>query len=485
MQRRQRIGLILGPLLFFVALLLPLPEGMTPAAQSVAAVALLMMVWWITEAIPIPVTALLPLGMFPLLGAVPMAHVSGAYANHLIFLFMGGFLIAIAMERWELHRRIALHIVDRVGTSANGILLGFMLATAFLSMWISNTATVMMMLPIGLAVVRQAELKMRDDSMDRSDGAPFPFGVALMLGIAYAGSIGGVATLIGTPPNAILAGVYEQNYGKTIHFVDWLLFALPLALLMLLAVWFYLTRWVGPGKLATLPGGAEQIGAELARLGPMSAQEKKVLTVFSLVALAWIGHGFVDLPALALVTDSTIAILGGIALFLIPAERGSGRFLLDWAAAVRLPWDVILLFGGGFALAAGFQQSGLTGWLGAQLTQFAGVGLLGLVLAVTTLVVFLTEVTSNTATASLMLPIMGALAAAAELNPLSLMAPVALAASCAFMLPVATPPNAIVYSSRYVPILTMAKVGFWVNLFAIGLLTLFVMLWMPQVLEHA
>ena len=474
---RQRIGLILGPVLFLFMLALPMPEGMSPAAQAVAAVALLMTVWWITEAIPIPVTALLPLGLFPALNAVPAPQVSGAYANHLIFLFLGGFLIAIAMERWNLHRRIALHIVRLVGTSANGILLGFMLATAFLSMWISNTATVMMMLPIALAVARQAET-----SLGHSDDSPFAFGIALMLGIAYAGSIGGIATLIGTPPNAILAGVYEQNYGEAILFADWLLFALPLSLFLLAMVWLYLTRWVCAGQQHSLPGGRELVARQLAELGPMTAEEKKVLVVFTLVALAWVSHGFITLPALDLVADSTIAILGGIALFLIPARRGSGHFLLDWPTAVKLPWDIILLFGGGFALAAGFQHTGLTLWIGEQLTLLTGVHLLLMVLAVTTLVVFLTEVTSNTATASLMLPIMGALAAAAQLHPLSLMAPAALAASCAFMLPVATPPNAIVYSSRYVSILTMARVGFWVNLLAIGFLTLFVMVWMPRML---
>jgi sodium-dependent dicarboxylate transporter 2/3/5 len=247
-------------------------------------------------------------------------------------------------------------------------------------------------------------------------------------------------------------------------------------------VWLYPTRRVCAGQQHSLPGGRELVARQLAELGPMTAQEKKVLVVFVLVALAWISHGFITLPALALVTDSTIAVLGGIALFLIPAGRGSGRFLLDWPTAVKLPWDIILLFGGGFALAAGFQHTGLTVWMGGQLSLLTGVHMLLMVLTVTALVVFLTEVTSNTATASLMLPIMGALAAAAQLHPLSLMAPAALAASCAFMLPVATPPNAIVYSSRYVSIMTMAKTGFWVNLFAIGFLTLFVMVWMPRML---
>lgn len=485
MEPRQRIGLWLGPMLFLIAVNWPAPVGMSAAAMDVAAVALLMTVWWITEAIPIPITALLPLALFPSLQAVPVKTVSSAYGNHLIFLFLGGFLIAMAMERWNLHRRMALHIVLRVGTSAKGVVLGFMIATAFLSMWISNTATVMMMLPIGLAVIAQAGHMLEARAgVDLTPGR-FRFATGLMLGIAYAGSIGGVATLIGTPPNAILAGVFEQNYGVPIRFVDWMLFALPLSLVMLIAVWWYLTRWAFPSEVESLPGGTELVRAELAQLGAMTGPERSVLLVFTMVATAWIGRGLLDVPALSMVTDSTIAILGGVALFLIPADRKDGTFLLDWATAVRLPWDVILLFGGGFALAAGFAHSGLTVWIGDQLALLSAVELVWLVLAVTALVIFLTEVTSNTATASLMLPIMGALAAAASQHPLSLMAPAALAASCAFMLPVATPPNAIVYSSRQVHIYTMAKAGFWINLLAVVLVTLFVSLLLPRVWDLA
>ncbi len=477
---RQRVGMIAGPLLCGVLLSLPVPEGLTAAAMAVAAVTLLMTVWWITEAIPIPITALLPLALFPLLHAVPAATVSLAYANHLIFLFLGGFLIALAMERWHLHRRIALYIVRALGASANAQLLGFMLASAFLSMWISNTATVMMMLPIGLAVIRRAEESLGRDKQRGS--SEFRFGTALMLGIAYAGSIGGIATLIGTPPNAILAGIYEQQFGMSIGFVDWMLFAFPLSLLLLFLVWWYLSHLAYPSEVREFPGSGALLKEELQALGPMNNAEKGVLTVFSLVALAWVLRGFVDIDALSMVSDSTIAILGGIALFLIPADRKAGVFLMDWATALRLPWDIILLFGGGFALANGFQETGLTTWLGQQMAALSGVEALWMVLLVTGLVVFLTEVTSNTATASLMLPLMGALAAAAEMSPLSLMAPAALAASCAFMLPVATPPNAIVYSSRYVSILSMAKTGLWINLLATLLITLLVMYWMPVVL---
>lgn len=482
MTMRQRIGLYLGPLLFLVVVSWPPLAGMPPSAMDVAAVAVLMTIWWITEAIPIPATALLPLALFPLLQISPAAAVSSAYANHLIFLFLGGFLIAIAMERWNLHRRIALHIVKRVGTSANGIVLGFMVATAFLSMWISNTATVMMMLPIGLAVIAQANHMLEKDSGVSAEPGSFRFGTALMLGIAYAGSVGGVATLIGTPPNAILAGVYEQNYGQALNFVDWLKFGAPLSALMLISIWLYLTRIAFPSEVDDFPGGAELVRTELARLGPISAQEKSVLVVFVSVALMWIGRGFVDHPALGMVKDSSIAILGALALFVIPADRKKGEFLLDWSTAVRVPWDIIILFGGGFALAKGFKDSGLTLWIGEQLTVLSGVEILWVVLVVAALVIFLTEITSNTATASLMLPIMGALAAAAQLHPLALMAPAALAASCAFMLPVATPPNAIVYGSRYVSISAMARTGFWVNLFAVLVITVFVIYLLPYVM---
>ncbi len=482
MGKRQLIGLPLGPLLFLLVLVWPQLGGMPEAAQHVAAVAVLMTVWWVSEAIPIPATALLPLALFPILQVLPASDVSTAYANHLVFLFLGGFLIAIAMERWHLHKRIALHIVRRVGTSANAIVFGFMVATAFLSMWISNTATVMMMLPIGLAVIGQAQsMLVRETGIEPAAGE-FRFGTGLMLGIAYAGSIGGIATLIGTPPNAILAGLYEQNYGVSIGFADWLVFALPLSVAMLVLVWWYLTRLAFPSEMGRFPGGAELVEREFEELGTITTPEKRVLVVFVFVALAWIGRGIYQPEALSMVSDSTIAIVGALFLFLIPARSLRGGFLLDWQCAVRVPWDIILLFGGGFALARGFADSGLTLWIGEQLAFLTGVDWLWMLFAVTALVIFLTEVTSNTATASLMLPVIGALAAAAEIQPLSLMAPAALAASCAFMLPVATPPNAIVYGSRHVPILAMVRAGLWVNLFAVAAISSFVYLMLPRVL---
>ncbi len=464
MEQRSQIGLFLGPLIFIILLLLPLPSGMSPEARAVAAVAALMAVWWISEALPMAVTALVPIVAFPLLGVMSTAKTTGGYANHLIYLFLGGFLIAMAMQRWELHRRIALHTIRLVGSNPRRTVLGFMLATAFLSMWISNTATAMMMLPIGLAVID----KLNTDK--ESQG----FAVALLLGIAYAASIGGVSTLIGTPPNAILAGVLEQQFKITIGFADWLIFAFPLSLIMLLLSWFYLTRIAHPLHANEEAGTRELIRQQLRELGPLRREEGMVLIVFVSVAAAWILRGLVSVSWLKGVSDATIAMAGAIVLFMIPVDWRKGRFLLDWQSAVKLPWEIIILFGGGFTLASGFAESGLTVWLVNQLGDLQGVPIWLLIAAVTLLVIFLTEVTSNTATATIILPVMGALAAAMEVSPTLLMIPAAIAASYAFMLPVATPPNAIVFSGGYLTVPQMARAGLWMNLLAAVLITLFV-----------
>lgn len=478
--RRQKLGLLLGPGLFVLMLLLPTPAGMQPEGMMVAAVTLLMAVFWITEAIPIPATALFPIALFPLLGVMSSAKVTASYANHLIYLFMGGFLIAMAIERWHLHKRIALHTVRLVGVTSNRIILGFMVATAFLSCWISNTATAMLMVTIGMALLHQ----LADNSAQQQNEFPQTnFGIALMLGIAYSASIGGVATLIGTPPNAILAGVVEKQYGYTIGFAEWMIFAMPLSILMLFLTWLYLTRFAFRLDMRELPGGKAVIREQLAELGPMSKQEKRVLAVFLFVVAAWLFRGLLNIEALKEVKDSTVAIFGALLLFIIPADLKKGEFLLDWKTAVRIPWDIIILFGGGFALAAGFSASGLTSWMGEQLSLLQGADLVVLVLVVVIFVIFLTEVTSNTATASLLLPVMAGFAMAADVPALSLMATVALAASFAFMLPVATPPNAIVFASRQVTIPQMAKAGVWLNIIGTLLITVFVTFFLPMVLQ--
>jgi len=466
---RTVLGLFLGPVLFAGLLLMPQPEGMAPEAQRLAAVAAWMAVWWISEAVPIPATALLPIVLYPLLGIMPAGKVTDSYAHHLIYLFMGGFMIAVSMERWNLHRRIALQVIRAVGTAPARLVLGFMLATALLSMWISNTATAMMMVTIGIAVLKQ----LLPDGRHQSE----PLGTALMLGIAYAASIGGVATLIGTPPNAILAGVLHQNYGVELRFADWMRFALPLSLSMLVLTWLYLTRLAFPVTRTVLPEAGQHIREQLRALGPMTRPERRVAWVFAAVALLWISRGFIDWAPLATVNDSSIAIAGALALFVIPADWKQRVFLLDWQTAVRIPWDIIILFGGGFALAAGFSDTGLSGWLADQLQVLKGVPKLWIILAVGLLVIFLTEVTSNTATASVMLPVLGALSEALQLPPMILMVTATLCASFAFMLPVATPPNAIVFSSRCVRIPQMARAGFWLNLMGVLLVTGFVYLW--------
>lgn len=470
------IGLVLGPVLMVVILLLNLPDSLPSSAQAVAAIGVLMATWWITEAIPIPITALLPIALFPMFGVMKSSEVTVSYANHLIFLYMGGFMIAVTIERWNLHKRIALLTIRFVGTSPSRIVLGFMVATAFLSMWISNTATTMMMLPIGLAVIKQAAEMLGKHPGQVIDTSPgnFRFGTALMLGIAYSASIGGIATLIGTPPNAILAGIVEETLNTSISFADWMLIGFPISVVMLLVSWFYLTRIASPSEVKEIPGGKRLIQSELSNLGPLSAEEKRTGVVFLLVASAWILRGFIEIESLQLIQDSTIAILGAVALFLIPAGNQQGP-LLNWTTAVKIPWDIILLFGGGFALANGFSESGLTEWLASSMSLFQNTHYLLVIGVVSLMVIFLTEVTSNTATASLTLPIMAAMASSIGIHPFGLMVPVAIAASFAFMMPVATPPNAIVFSSRYVSIPQMARIGLWLNL--IGCLILIIAIW--------
>jgi len=465
----RSIALAAGPALLALVMLLPVPADLGAPAWYMLGVALWMAVWWITEAVPIPATALLPIALFPVLKVMPADAVTVSYANHLIYLFMGGFMIAVTMERWNLHRRIALHIIARVGTSPARLVLGFMVATALLSMWISNTATAMLMVTIGLAVLKQ----LLPGERHRNS----PLGTALMLGIAYAASIGGVATLVGTPPNAVLAGVLYRDYGVDLHFGTWMQFALPLAVLMLVATWFYLTHVAFSMRDVHCEETASQIHAELAELGPVGTPEKRVALVFATVALLWVTRGLIDWAPYAPVKDSTIAIAGALLLFVIPAGGGHRCALLDWATAVRIPWDIIVLFGGGFALAAGFSETGLTSWLAGQLRVLHSVPVPVIIMGVGLMVIFLTEVTSNTATASLMLPVLGALAEGLQLAPQLLMVTATLCASFAFMLPVATPPNAIVFASHCVPIRTMARAGLWLNLVGVLLISAFVYLW--------
>lgn len=466
---RQFAGLVMGPLLFVTVLLLPAPEGLSVEGMRVGAVALLMASFWMAETVPIPATAVLPIFLFPLLQVMPTAQVTVSYGDEILFLFMGGFLIAIAMQRWQLHRRIALNVILKVGSSPDRLVLGFMLATALLSMWISNTATAMMMMPVAMAVIEQTRRQETEGPL--SD----PFGVALMLGIAYSASIGGVATLVGTPPNAIFIGILDSLYGIQIGFLDWMKLGVPVSLVMLALCWYLLTR-----VLYRTPASRDNIGAhlhiraELEKMGPISVEERRVALVFSCVALGWIGRGLFKPDFLSMVADSAIAMAGAFLLFILPRGEGREGRLLDWNTAAGIPWDIIVLMGGGFALAEGFSATGLTAWLANQLDVFQGMPTLLLILVVVLVVIFLTEMTSNAATATLFLPVMGALGVSMGLHPLTLMVPAALAASMAFMLPVATPPNAIVFGSRMVSIRQMVSAGIWLNLLGAVVITLLV-----------
>lgn len=480
---RSKIGLFLGLFLFLLVLLLPTPELLSPEGKATAAIALLMAVWWITEALPIEAVALLPIALFPILGIMPTGEVTMQYGNHIIYLFMGGFFIAVTMERWNLHRRIALSIIRLIGTRPDRIILGFMLASAVLSMWVSNTATAMMMVPIGLAVIKQSVEIINEQQLEGIDTSPqrFNFAIALMLGIAYACSIGGVATIIGTPPNTVLVGVVDTMFGETINFMTWMAFGVPLSLIMLICTWAYLVYIAFPLRLKELPGGVTLIEDELRELGPVRREELSVMVVFGLIASAWIARGFVDIEALRYVNDASIAIFGALLLFAIPADYRRNIFLLDWETAVKIPWGIIVLFGGGLALAHGFTTTGLAEWIAQGMLVMDGYHLAALLLAVTGITIFLTEVTSNTATATMLMPILASMALAMAIHPYGLMVAAALAASFAFMLPVATPPNAVVFGSSFLTIPQMARAGFWLNLLGLILIVLFVWLVLPLV----
>lgn len=488
-QRRRNYGIFIG-LALAVLVYFAMPDQLTGSLvdalnddgtamytvhglKITAATAVLMATWWITEAVPLYAAALLPLLVFPLSQAQTFVESARPYASGTIFLFMGGFFLAAAVQKWNLHRRIALVVVRFVGTDPKRIILGFMIATGVVTMWVSNTATAIMMLPIGLSVLHLVNGQTTGVDLLRSN-----FGKAMMLGIAYSASIVATSSLISTPPNALMRAYVAETFGITLTFGKWLLFASPMAWALLFIMWFLFVNVLFKPEIDEIPGGEELIERELAEMGPMSTGERRVGVVFVIAALSW-----VFLPTLfgdLGVTDELVAIAVAMLLFLIPV--GKDDRLLDGATAREIPWEILLLFGGGLSLSAAFTKSGLSTWIG---DLSAGVGTLHvilLVLVVTTLVMALTEMTSNTATAATFLPVLGGVAAGIGADPLLLVVPVALASTCSFMLPVATPPNAIAYSTGYVSIGDMLKAGVWMNLIGIVLITITTLTMGPLVL---
>ena len=474
--RLQLTGLILGPALFILTLLFLEAEGLDGAGVFVVASTLWIATWWITEAIPIPATSLMPLFLFPMGGVMDSGTTTSSYGNDIIFLFLGGFLIALAMERWNLHTRIALSIINAIGTTTATILLGFMIATGLLSMFVSNTAAVMIMIPIGMAIINEANA-LTESGMEADLKM---FEKSLVLGIGYAGTIGGLGTLIGTPPLIIMAGQLKEIFDLDLSFAQWMMFGVPIVIIFLGLAWAYMNYVAFSHDMKQLPGGKRIITSELEKLGKISREEILVLIVFLFAAFMWITRGFIweNLEMTSMLTDGAIAMLAAVILFLLPTKRGSKR-ILDWSVARELPWGVLLLFGGGLALAAAIVETGVDQWLGELLTEVEGVHIVIVIAIVALGILFLTEITSNTATATMIIPVLAGLAIALEVHPLTLMVPAAMAANCAFMLPVGTPPNAIVFGTNKISIQEMAKTGFALNMVAVVLIVAFVYLLMP------
>jgi sodium-dependent dicarboxylate transporter 2/3/5 len=478
-------GLLLGPVIAAaVYMLLPASEtidgavsaGLSEAGRATGAIGALMAVWWLTEALPLAATALLPIVLFPLTGALGLSETTARYAHPLIFLFMGGFLLALGMQRWGLHKRIALTTILLVGTRPKRLIAGFMIATALLSMFVSNTATAVMLVPIAMSVVELARGRLGDDR----EGLLPPFACALMLSIAYAASIGGIGTLIGSPPNTLMAGFVSDRYAVEISFARWMLVGVPLVLVFLPIAWLYLVRFASPVNLPEIPGGRALIRDELRSLGPMSRGEWTVFIVFVITAGAWITRPLIvalgewwGWSPLTQLSDTGIAMAGGLALFIIPVDVRTRTFALDWSSAERLPWGVLLLFGGGLALARAMEHGGVDVFLGSGFGALSGAPVVLLVLSVALLVIFLTELTSNTAVTSALLPVLAGVGLELGIeHPVLLLLPATLAASCAFMLPVATPPNAIVFASGAISVGRMARAGLALNLIGVVLVTL-------------
>lgn len=470
--KNRWISIAIGPLLFFICLLL---GGDNVQVRMIATV-LWMLSWWITGVVPVGITALLPIILFPLLGILDLKAITANYANPVIYLFLGGFILGLAIEKWNLHKRIALNIINLSGEKPNRIILGSMLATALLSMWISNTATAVMMLPIGMSVVRLLGDKINDAKAGRN------FGITLMLGIAYSANIGGITTLIGTPPNLVLASIVSDSGLPSIDFSTWLIFALPLVIALFASTYFISTRVIFPIRLHKIEGIGTLIKQELKELGKLESGEKRVLIIMVSTALLWIFRGqFNKIEWLSTLSDTTIAILASVVLFVVP-DKESKEPLLKWEDTQKLPWGILLLFGGGISVAKGMEVTNIVELLGKWISQNSAPSVFILVLIICALALFLTEVMSNVALVSVFIPVSFVIAQSFGLNEMQLAVPLTIAASCAFMFPISTPPNAIVFSSGYIKMEDMAKTGILLNIASIIIISLYCYWFVPYFL---
>ncbi|HSC52978.1 MAG TPA: DASS family sodium-coupled anion symporter [Phnomibacter sp.] len=470
----------LGSFLLFIILLVTQPFNLEPNAQKALACAILMILLWVSEALPMPVVALLPLVLFPMLGLADTAEVATPYANPVIFLFMGGFMIGLAIEKWELHRRIALTVVKRTGTSGSRIILGFILATGFLSMWLSNTATTMMMYPIAMSVVQVMEKNNTESVAMRN------MGICLLLSIAYASNFGGIATLIGTPPNVVYSAYLKKQYNYNFQFADWMMIGTPIAFLLMGSLYLMLTKVLYRRQPKNDHTARQTIHNELQQLGPITTPEKRVLMVFGLTAFLWIFKDLINPWAGTRFDDNLIAVMGAILLFAIPSgdTKGMGKQLLDWTDTKNMAWGMLLLFGGGISMANQLEKAGLITSLGKWMAGSAGSNLLVLIFVITIVSIFISELLSNVGQVIVFAPVMTGMADAMQLDPLLLATPMVLAASCAGMLPMGTPPNAIVFASGRLRLSDMLKTGFVMNLMAVLFITIFCYYVLPVVVAH-
>ena len=475
----QRIGLFLGPFMAVGMTFMDIPEGMSAVAFKVAIMGILMAIWWATEAVPIAVTAMLPLVLFPLFGVSSIQDAATPFANKVIYLFLGGFIVAFAMQRWNLHKRIALTILQYVGGDGKSLVAGFMFVSAALSMWVMNTSTTMMLLPIAISVITV----INSTNKHISDRESEDFQYSILLGIAYASTIGGMSTLVGTAPNAMMAAFLFETYEIQVNFSEWMLIGVPLSFVMVPLAWLSLTKWVFHVNFKTNHSGQESLRIMKNDLGVISKPEIRVGIVFLIMALAWILRPLlIKISFLSGLDDSSIAMAGAILLFIIPSGDKGDPLLLRWEHLSNLPWSILILFGGGLSLATAVSNSGLAGWIGSNLSSVGSLPLPLLVMSIAVMIIFLTELTSNIATTATFLPVIGAIAIEMGINPIILAAPVTLAASCAFMLPVATPPNAIVFGSGLLRIPRMIRAGIALNIIGIIIVTTLSITLVPYIL---